>query len=279
MAFAQKLRTSIFIGLVGFAIPGAAFASTTWTWNFTSDSNCVSNCGENFNNRTHEKTFNPVGSATSPELVASGWASTGNSNSETIVAADIVRWSSGLGVVSGNETNSSPNHATDNEDRFELVMFDFGGTSVSLTEVSFGYEGGDADFSLLAYTGSGSPSLNGVNYDSNSEGLTGSGGWTLIGNYDADNIDSSAPHDVSINTNVESSYWIVAAYNDVFGSSCDPSGYCQDSPYKDYFKIKSLTGKHTPPPPPPNGVPVPGTVVLMGLGIMLLARSRRYFQA
>lgn len=274
MPFAQKLKISAFLGMAGFALPGLGFADTTWTWDFGSSS-CVANCGTNYSGRSLTKTFEPLGSATTPQVVASGWANTepGATNNQ-LEAANIAIYGGGLGAShSDGEDSGSPQHAVDNDGRYELVMFDFGGTSITLTEVQLGWYSNDADISVLAYQGSGVPTLDGVNYSGSSEGLTGSG-WTLIGNYDVDNLDSSDPYDINVNSGmVESSYWIIAAYNDVFGTDCDPSGKCQTS-YKDYFKIEQLTGKHKTPPPPPPGVPVPGTVLLTGLGIAMLARMR-----
>ena len=267
MPFVKKLKSAAFLGLVAVALPGLGMADTTWTWKFGSnDGGCeAGNC----NGQSHTMTFNPSGPATNPDVVASGWSNTAD-NDTRLGAVEIERHTGGLGV----ENSSRDQHGVDNLGRYDLVLFDFGSVSVALHEVSLGWYSNDTDLSILAYTGSGSPNLDGVVYNSDDEQLTGSGGWQHIGNYDVDAGDPSqyGPWDVSFNTDgsVQSSYWIVAAYNNEFGSDCKPYGKCKEG--NDYFKIRSITGKHREP----NGeVPVPGTLLLSALGIAMLVRQKK----
>ena len=272
MPFPKKLKSAAFLGLVAVALPGLGMADTTWTWKFgSSDGNCESGCS----GYSHKKTFN-LGSATSPDVEASGWANTGSDNgNRTLQAANLARYRGGLGITHGNDGH----HGVDNIGTHELVLFDFGSKSVSLTQLSLGYIWYDADISVLAYTGGGTPTLTDVIYSSDSEGLTGTGGWEVVGNYDVDGryqndfYGTSGNYTQTIDSgNTKSSYWIVAAYNKQFGNDCDPTGFCKDG--KDYFKVRTLTAKHHKKPPPTNEVPVPGTFLLSALGIALLASRR-----
>ena len=274
MPFSKKLKSAAFLGLVAVALPGLGMADTTWTWKFGSgDGGCES--GSACNGYSHKLTFNPAGSAADPDVVASGWANTGlNNGDRTLQAAYLERHLGGLGITHGNDGH----HGIDNIGRRELVLFDFGSKSVSLTQLSVGWLKYDADISVLAYTGSGVPTLTDVTYSGDSEGLTGTGGWEVIGNYDVDGYynDVSGHSGNYVQTidsgNTKSSYWIVAAYNKQFGNDCDPTGYCKDD-HNDYFKVRTLTAKHHEKPPT-NEVPVPGTFLLSALGIALLASRR-----
>lgn len=130
---------------------------------------------------------------------------------------------------------------------------------------------GDSDLTILAYTGADAGTL-GFNIDSKLSGLRydqlTSNGWSFIQNT---NYTGSDRYDQDISASVSSSYWLIGAFNSTFGSG-DTS--------TDHVKIAGLAGtvtnQYTPPPPPPpnNAVPEPGSVLLLGLGSLLLARAR-----
>jgi hypothetical protein len=140
-----------------------------------------------------------------------------------------------------------------------LVSFD---TSVELKEVGFGWTNGeDTDFTVLAYTGSGTPVLEGNTW----AGITGgSSGWDLIGSYRADNANHNNAGYYAINANnVDSQYWLVGAFNDILDT-----GYTNDGHDTDAFKLQGLKGKtSTPSPKPPQEVPEPAALGLMLLGM------------
>jgi hypothetical protein len=73
---------------------------------------------------------------------------------------------------------------------------------------------------------------------------------------------------------VSSSYWLVGAYNPVFGACTSGAGSCQTTvPYNDYVKILELKGSITPPPPPGTpGVPAPGSLLLLAGALPLMVR-------
>ena len=232
---------------VGLALgSGVASATTTWTLN---------------------------GSTTMPAL--SAWYA--GTNSASLSTGAVTGWDGGVGVKSdlSNET-TSPNHALDNESRFESLLMNFGSSEVSLTNVKVGWHQNDSDFFLLAYTGTGAPDLSTRSYAN-----LGVNGWTLVGNYSG--IGST---NYSVSTSIYSSFWLIGA-----GGFASGAGVTNDSTTVncgwwctktvtsfDYIKIASVSGvvqKSTPP----AAVPEPGSLVLAGLGLLGLVATRRRWKA
>lgn len=224
-------------------------------------------------------------SSTSPVTVngitatATGYYS---SSMTSLINTSLVSYSSGLGMTSdGSET---PNHAIDNNGNIESVLFSFSdgvagltnNDKVNLTSAYFGYVSGDSDYSVYAYTGAGVPNIVGLTYSN----LT-SNGWALINHYDGSN--SAGTKNFSNST--YSSYWLIGALNTA--SSGKDVG-------DDYFKLQKVSGttcKSNPTAPGcatvctpgtpgcGGGVPEPGTLLLMGAGLMGLSRySKRRAQ-
>ena len=107
--------------------------------------------------------------------------------------------------TSGKDTNegNSPEHAIDNNGRTDSILFSFT-DKVNLTSFAAGWVQTDSDFTVMAYTGSGTPDLALQSYS----GLL-SNGWSLIGNFLAGS--STGAHDFANNT--YSSYWLIGALN------------------------------------------------------------------
>ncbi len=257
------------VALAALAVPASA---TVESWNTTVGNNT---------NPAFGNTRSYTGSA-GTGMTGSGWSSTGGTSSTTIENAYLAVYNGGyssgscntstctggLGVVnrdgiSGTDSttatdnyeslSSAPEHATDNNERFDSVMFSFG-KQTKLTQIGVGYVNTDGDMSVLAYTGAGTPVITGLTY-----AQLLSNGWTLIGNYN-----NTAVGEVNVSTTTYASYWIVGAYNSTFGT-----GTGLDTG-NDYFKICGLTGDTRTPPPPP-GVPEPASLLLVGLAAGLLA--------
>lgn len=204
---------------------------------------------------------------------ATAWANTANGPSgiNTVLASAYLtpQGTSGVGARhADSESTSSPQHAIDNDGRIESVLFSFAGDKVNLSATYFGWVDNDSDYSVYAYTGAGTGGVAGLTYAD----LT-SNGWSLVGHYNS----NSSAGSKSINSDIFSSYWLIGAYNGT-GSGMDTK--------KDYFKLKSVTGAtcaDTPggkgcgsdTPPPGGSIPEPGTLLLVGIGMLGLTRMKR----
>jgi len=215
---------------------------------------------------------------------ASGWANTGGSGNTLLQSAYVVSYGSyGLGVTNkdcntnygagactggggdtneGSSSSTPPEHTVDNSDRVDSILFNFGATKVNLTTFSAGYVYGDSDFTVLAYVGDDVP-LNQTDPSNLSYGDLLLHGWKLIGNtyLSGDSAtQKNTSHDFANDT--YSSLWMIGALNTLTGI-----GGVQDSTI-DAFKILSVAGCKEPP----KGAPEPGTLLLMGAGLLGLAR-------
>jgi hypothetical protein len=260
----SRLSYMLMVASVAFASMGAN-AAVEWTWILGSSTSPQPQ---------------PVGIDLPGTSTVMGY-SAANDTSQLVATGSVgqpdMTWysGSGYGICSaspGDPTCTSPNHAVDNNVAKESVVLSFA-KAVTLSWLDIGWNGGyDSDLSVLAYTGTGAPvfgaSINNSNLLSN--------GWSLVGQYANVVVSTSLTTAPSLNlgTGISSSYWMIAAYNSKFGTSCSSTatGACSDS--NDYVKIYAVAG-NTTNPPPPGRVSEPASMLLLTTAMLGIAGLRR----
>lgn len=268
----MKSQFKIMCGTVALLMAGQVSATVSWTL----------------------KAGSVIGNNSPVTANSTAWANTGAGATvnqqvlEKQSAGYLQLYSGGLGINNrdgctfaanncdvGDTVNSAPEHAIDNNQRYEMMFLSFS-QSVKLTNAEFGWtgtsdyfgNGGDSDYSVMAYTGSGAPVLTGEMWS------TLGTDWTPIGNY----ANAQTGINNAINpSSVFSSYWLIGAYNPL--AAGNTAGLDTGN---DYLKLHSVTGCVSGTlgcTPPPGQVPEPSSLALFGLGILGLMRLRKHKKA
>lgn len=241
---------------LAFASHGAQ-AVTTWN-----SGSCSWSAGSNAAGQvqgTYVGNHCAVGSgATGVDVTA--WGTTGTVGSGLNIQAGSLAVYSGGWSVTNNASNdtaegSAPEHATDNEQQIDGLLFSFGQSTI-LKSLAIGWSSTDTDLTVLRYTGGSAPSLAGKNIS----GLVAAG-WSVVGNY----ADMGAGGSINA-SNAASSWWLITAYSSAFGTG---TGLTNGN---DYFKLLSVSGDAAK-------TPEPAGIALVGLAALGAYAARRRKQA
>lgn len=239
---------------VALALPAQGFALQT-TFDFTANSYLESPL----------LTF----SQNNLDVNISGWSG----NSQAINPA-LISSANGLGVSNTNETSDEPYSALDNYEGQDMLLFEFS-TAVSLTSLSLKkiYTGPlgsrDADISILAYTGSGQPDT----FNSGWQTILNDG-WQSILNADIPNTS-----DYLLPQTTASNYWLVGAWNEVFGSTRATQYATASNPSWDYFSLADIsvtyTQRATKNPISVSAPPLTGFYIVLACVAIAIRRQSR----
>lgn len=270
----KNYKTKYLAGALAFALCGVASATTTWQW---SSASAVTAGGVAATPSAYANTLDSGSTLDAKVTSQSNMAFAYNGSTPL-----------GLYIVNGDcctqdpNESISPEHAIDNNGRYEMILLSFasGGspTEVQLKNLVAGFTNTDFDITVMAYKGSMTDTLSTVKTTLENKTFSEvKNSWSLISNYDgAAGATQYTQVSQTINLGgVSSSYWLIGAYNPLLGGGSLSSG-------NDYFKLLSVTGciKGDTTSQGCSGggggkVPEPGSLVLLGFGLLGIVQMRK----
>lgn len=245
--------------------------STTWNFAAGTPNYDVDNTGDAYGNTLSIDSDDDG----TPELTIQAWADTGpgwaKGDDDEVFQGFASTSSYGLlnyNLDTDDDDLRGEYHAIDNKGRDTDMMFFTFTESVALTGIDIGWAGYDTDVSIVAFNTL--PTLEGNTWSAIVDQSFFSASFSNLGlaPYALANVDAVS------GAIIEAQYWLIGAYNSIFGDS-GASDY-----YADSFKIATITtkpkDKDKPSPKPPTEVSEPSTIAMFAsFGLFLMWRRRK----
>lgn len=274
MKFNTASRIAAACAAAAMSVP--AIAAGTWDFSVCNGSTAIAGTvsGAVTNPGTANNSYAcAANGSTTRDLSVSAWGAISSTNNSYGTAFVSNQGIDGFGVGAQSEGGAaavSPNDALDNDPTSlapNLILLRFS-SAVILDRVTLGWSMNDADLTVMAYTGAGTPStfIGGKNASTLTTGGA-SAGWSLVqnvGDIAPDTAYAASGSNIGYNVNgggVSSAYWLISAYNSSFG------GGAMDS-LVDYAKLLGVATRDAQ-------VPEPATLALAATALLMLWGRRR----